>query len=79
VLKPGPLPYRSGMNVLDAILAVGGLTQFAAGNRSKIIRRDKNPPLELSVKLDRLVNQGDMSQNLPLQPGDVLVVPQSLF
>jgi polysaccharide biosynthesis/export protein len=79
VTKPGPLPYRAGMKVLDAVLAVGGLTQFAAGNRSKVVRTADGHPQQLRVKLDALVNKGDMSQNLELRPGDVLVVPESVF
>jgi polysaccharide export outer membrane protein len=79
VTKPGSIPYRSGMKVLDAVLAVGGLTQFAAGNRTKIERSAESHKQEIRVKLDALVNKGDMSQNLPLQPGDVLVVPESRF
>ncbi len=77
VMKPGSLPYRAGMKVLDAVLAVGGLTQFAAGNRAKIVRGDTKQTV--NVKLDSLVNKGDMSQNLDLHPGDVLVVPESRF
>jgi polysaccharide export outer membrane protein len=79
VTKPGPLPYRAGMKVLDAVLAVGGLTQFAAGNRAKVVRTTDGHPQQLRVKLDALVNKGDMSQNLELRPGDVLVVPESVF
>jgi polysaccharide biosynthesis/export protein len=79
VTKPGPVPYRAGMKVLDAVLAVEGLTQFAAGNRAKIERTAGGQSREIKVKLDSLVNKGDMSQNLDLQPGDVLVVPQSIF
>ncbi len=79
VTKPGSLPFRAGMKVLDAVLAVGGLTQFAAGNRTKIERTAGGEKRELHVKLESLVNKGDMSQNLPLQPGDVLVIPESRF
>jgi polysaccharide export outer membrane protein len=79
VLKPGSLPYRAGMKVLDAVLAVGGLTQFAAGNRAKIERSVEGHRQELRLKLDSLVNKGDMTQNLDLHPGDVLVVPESRF
>jgi polysaccharide export outer membrane protein len=79
VMKPGSLPYRAGMKVLDAVLAVGGLTQFAAGNRAKIVRDDSSHKQQITVKLDSLVNKGDMSQNLDLRPGDVLVVPESRF
>lgn len=79
VAKPQALPYREGMTVLDAVLAVGGVGEFAAANRSKIIRTKNGEKQEIKVKLDKLVNGGDMKQNVALQPGDVLVVPQSMF
>ena len=79
VLKPSALPYHEGMRVLDAILAVGGLTQFASGNRAHIVRMENGKEKHISVKLANLVNNGDVSQNLLLKPGDVLVVPQSMF
>jgi polysaccharide export outer membrane protein len=79
VLHPQALPYREGMTVLDAVLAVGGLGQFAAGNRAHIARMVNGTTQEIKVKLDSLVNNGDMRQNLTLQPGDVLVVPESRF
>ena len=80
VTRPGSLPFRSGMKVLDAVLAVGGLTNFAAGNRTKIERMTvDNKRQEIRVKLDALVNKGDMRQNLALQPGDVIVVPEARF
>lgn len=79
VAKPGAIPYHEGMRVLDALLDVGGLTQFAAGNRAKILRQEGGKERAIRVKLDRLLNKGDISQNLPLDPNDVIVVPQSLF
>jgi polysaccharide export outer membrane protein len=79
VTKPGSLPYRAGMKVIDAVLAVGGLTQFAAGNRAKIVRNDSGHKQQIRVKLEALMNKGDMSQNFDLRPGDVLVVPESIF
>jgi polysaccharide export outer membrane protein len=79
VLHPQALPYRDGMTVLDAVLAVGGLAQFAAGNRARIVRNDNGKPVEIKVRLDTLVNNGDMKQNVALRPGDVLVVPESRF
>ena len=79
VLHPQALPYRDGMTVLDAVLAVGGLGQFAAGNRAHIARTVNGKAQEIKVKLDSLINNGDMKQNLALQPGDVLVVPESRF
>jgi polysaccharide export outer membrane protein len=79
VVHPQALPYRDGMTVLDAVLAVGGLSQFAAGNRAHLVRSERGKNTEIKVKLDALVNNGDMRQNLPLRPGDVLVVPESRF
>jgi polysaccharide export outer membrane protein len=79
VTNPQSLPYRDGMRVLDAILAAGGLTEFAAGNRGKIVRKVDGKDTELKVKVEDLVNKGAMKYNLELKPGDVIVVPQSFF
>jgi polysaccharide biosynthesis/export protein len=79
VVKPAPVAYREGMTVLDAVLAVGGLTAFAAGNRARLVRAEEGKQVEIPIKLDSLMNKGDMSQNLKLKPGDVLVVPESRF
>lgn len=79
VLHASAVPYREGMTVMDAVLAVGGLTTFAAGNRAQLVRTVGGKQIELRVKLDSLLNHGDMSQNLPVRPGDVLVVPESRF
>jgi polysaccharide biosynthesis/export protein len=79
VLHPQALPYREGMTVLDAVLAVGGMTQFASGNRAKVVRSENGRQTEIKVRLINLVNKGDMAQNLALKPGDVLVVPESVF
>jgi polysaccharide biosynthesis/export protein len=79
VKEPQALPYHDGMTVLEALLSVKGLTQFAAGNRGKIVRTVSGTQQEIKVKLDSLVNNGDLSQNLKLLPGDVLVVPETRF
>jgi len=79
VVKPAPVPYREGMTVLDAVLAVGGLNNFAAGNRARLVRVQDGKATEIPIKLDSLMNKGDMGQNLKLKPGDVLVVPESRF
>lgn len=79
VNNPQSLPYRDGMTVLDAVLATGGLSDFAAGNRAKVIRKKDGKDTELKVKLQALLDDGDMKHNLRLQPGDVLVVPQTRF
>jgi polysaccharide export outer membrane protein len=67
------------MTVLDAVLAVGGLGQFAAGNRARLVRVVNGKSQEIDIKLENLVNRGDMKQNLSLKPGDVLVVPETRF
>lgn len=79
VTRPQAIAYREGMRVLDAVLAVGGLTEYAAGNRARIVRMVDGTEKDIPVRLSALVNSGDMSQNLALKPGDVLVVPESRF
>jgi polysaccharide biosynthesis/export protein len=79
VTNPQSVPYREGLTVLDVMLAVGGLTQFAAGNRAKIVRTDQGKTVEIKVKLEALVRKGKMTENKPLRPGDVLVIPESFF
>jgi polysaccharide biosynthesis/export protein len=80
VTNPQSVPYREGLTALDVLLAVGGLTQFAAGNRAKIVRKgDDGKDVEVKVRLDALVHKGKISENVALRPGDVLIVPASLF
>jgi len=79
VKTPQALPYRDGMRLLDVVLAVGGLTDFAAANRTKLIRVDGGKQVEMKIKLGNLMNSGDMEQNVEMRPGDVLIVPQSIF
>lgn len=79
VKSPQALPYREGLKVLDVVLATGGLTDFAAGNRAKIVRQVNGQTKEIKVRLGDLMNKGDLRQNLALQPGDVFIVPQSIF
>jgi polysaccharide export outer membrane protein len=79
VLKPQSLPYRDGMTVLDALLSVGGLGPYAAGNRAKVVRMDGGKETQISVNLEKIVDKGDMTQNIKLQPGDVIVVPETHF
>jgi polysaccharide biosynthesis/export protein len=79
VRAPQGVPFREGMRVLDLLLAAGGMTDFAAGNRAKIVRNVDGKASEVRVRLADLINKGDMSQNLPLKAGDVLVVPESML
>lgn len=76
---PQAIPFRNGMTVLDVIIEVGGLSQFAAGNRAKIVRTKDGKTEEIRVRLEDLLNRGDVSQNLPMNAGDVLVIPESRF
>lgn len=79
--QPRSLPYREGMTVVDAVIEARGLTRFAAGNRAEIVRRGApgEPPRVLRVRLDDLMRGGDISQDLPLRPGDTIVIPQGWF
>lgn len=79
VREPQALPYREGLRVLDVVLATGGLTDFAAPNRARIVRQVGNKTAETRVRLGDLLNKGDLRQNHELKPGDVLIIPQSLF
>lgn len=80
VATPQSVPFREGLTALDAVLAVGGLTQFAAGNRAKIVRKGVDgKDTEIKIRLDALVRKGKVSENVALRPGDVLIVPASLF
>jgi polysaccharide export outer membrane protein len=79
VVRPQSIAYREGLTVLDAVLAVGGLGPFAAGNRSKVVRQENGKSREIKVKLASLLNGGDMKQNIALRPGDVIVIPESRF
>jgi polysaccharide export outer membrane protein len=77
--KPQALSYRQGMSLMDVLIAVGGITEFASGNKANIIRIVDGKQQKLNVKLDDLIKDGDISANVPVQPGDVLVIPQSFF
>lgn len=77
--SPMALQYKEGMTVLDVIIEVGGLAEFAAGNRAKIIRKSGNEEIEIKVRLDDLINDGEIEENVRMRPGDVLIIPQSFF
>jgi polysaccharide export outer membrane protein len=80
VKSPQSLAYRAGMTVLDAILQTGGLTEFAAGNRAVLVRKDENgKETRRKLRLNDLVKKGRISDNVDLQAGDVLIVPESIF
>jgi polysaccharide export outer membrane protein len=77
--KPQALPYRRDMSLMDVLIAVGGVNEFAAGNRATIIRTSNGKPERLAVRLDDLIRDGDVSANVAMRPGDVLVIPESYF
>jgi len=76
---PQALPYKSGMTLLDVMIAVGGLAEFAAGNRAHLVRSVDGKEVTYKVKLDDLVHKGDIRANMPMKPGDVLIIPESRF
>jgi polysaccharide export outer membrane protein len=79
--KPASVPYRANMTILDAMIAVGGLSEYASGNRSKLIRFDKQSgqQKEYALKLGDLLKNGDSKANVLLMPGDVIIIPESFF
>ena len=76
--KPQVLPFRQDMTLLDVMIAAGGLTDFADGNAATIYRAAEGGKM-YSVRLKDLVKRGDMSANVDMRPGDVLIIPQSWF
>ncbi len=77
-VKPHAIPYRAGMTLLDALTAVGGLTPYASGDRAEIIRKVNGKERVYRAHLSSLL-AGNMKDNAPLQPGDVIIIPQKLF
>lgn len=79
--KPASLPYRANMTLLDAMIAVGGLSEFASGNRAKLIRFDKSEgrQREYALRLGDLLKSGNSRANVMLAPGDVIIIPESMF
>ena len=76
---PQALPYRDNMTLLDVMIAVGGLTEFAAGNRSKLVRTVDGQTVQATVRLEDLIRDGDISANVPVAPGDVIIIPEAWF
>lgn len=79
--QPASLPYRANMTVLDAMIAVGGLGEFASGNRAKLLRIDRSAGTqkEYRLRLADLLKRGDSSANVMLKPGDTIIIPESRF
>ena len=78
--EPSAIPYRDHMTVLDVMIATKGLTKYASGNRAEIVRRDADGKQEtIRVRLNDLIKDGDISENIEMQPGDTLIIQQSWF
>ncbi len=76
--KPQVLAFKQNMTVLDVMIAVGGLTDFANGNAATIVRASEGNK-QYSIRLRDLLKRGDVSANVEMKPGDILIIPQSLF
>jgi polysaccharide biosynthesis/export protein len=79
--KPASIPYRANMTLLDAMISVGGLSEYAAGNKARLIRYDRGTgrQREFAIKLSDLLKRGDTRANVRLEPGDVIIIPESSF
>ncbi|HEY8549719.1 MAG TPA: XrtA/PEP-CTERM system exopolysaccharide export protein [Vicinamibacterales bacterium] len=76
---PRAVPYRERMTLLDVMIEVGGLTPFAAGNRARVVRTVNGRSRELRVRLDDLLNRGRIEENIEMQPGDIVIIPEAVF
>ena len=79
--RPASIPFRANMTLLDAMIAVGGLGEYAAGNRARLVRNNRGTgrQQEYSLRINDLIRRGDTSANVRLQPGDVIIIPESAF
>lgn len=77
--NPQAIPFRANMTVLDALIQVGGLSEFAAADRASLVRFEAGTQQQYRLRLGSLLNGGDISANVALQPGDVIIIPESFF
>lgn len=77
--RPQALSYRRDMSLLDVMIAVGGVTEFASGNRANLVRTVNGKQQTYNVRLNDLIKDGDIKANVPVLPGDVLIIPESFF
>jgi len=79
--RPAAIPYRANMTLLDAMIAVGGLNEFAAGDRARLVRVDRQTgqQREYDLRIASLIRRGDVRANVRLEPGDVIIIPESMF
>ena len=77
--KPQSLPYRANITLLDVMISVGGLAEFAAGNRARLVRNVDGKSVSIPLRLTDLLNGGDLKANVDMRPGDVVIIPESRF
>lgn len=79
--RPAAIPYRANMTLLDAMIAVGGLSEFAAGDRARLVRfdRETGQQREYDLRIASLLRRGDVRANVRLEPGDVIIIPETMF
>jgi polysaccharide biosynthesis/export protein len=77
--QPRALPYRTDMTILDVMIEVGGLTEFADGNQARLVRSTGSGQLQARMRLDDLLRDGDISANVPVAPGDIVIIPEAWF
>ena len=77
--EPTSLPYRDNMTALDVMIAVGGLTEFADGNKARLVRTVDGKQQQALLRLEDLIQDGDVTANVPLAPGDVIIIPEAWF
>jgi len=77
--QPRAVPYRDKMTLLDVMTEVGGLSRFAAGNRARVVRTVDGETTEIRVRIQDLLNRGKIKENMAMQPGDVVIIPEAVF
>lgn len=77
--KPQAYPYRQYMTLLDLMISSGGLTEFASGNSAKLVRTKNGKQVSYEIKLDDLIREGDISANVDMLPGDIVIIPEAWF
>ncbi len=79
IQKPASLPFQKGMTVMDVVLVSGGLTPFASANDARLYRNTEEGPKVYGIKLKDILEKGKIETNYPLQPGDIVTIPEKLF
>ncbi len=77
--EPKTVPYRNNMTVLDVMIEVGGLSKFSSGNKARLVRTENGQQRSYRVRLQSLLKGGDIKANRPVQPGDIIIIPESWF